>query len=379
LHKILKALTFIFIILICSVIFFTGCRDSSIGPEDMAVASASTGNISDSKPTDSTNQTTVSSSTAKSTESAADSSTTVKSDQSFNASLEGNNPDAKLQEVDDSLNLKGKVLIDGSAMMSPISDKIAEAFRKVYPQMEIDVSMSGTNEGIVAFISGKTDICSTSRAFTDSEASDAKTHNLDFIQLKVAYDGIVIAVNKSNPVDSISLEEIRKIWMPDSTISNWNEVNSKWPDQDMMVYGPKSDTGLIDFFCNNILGTKNHEIGSYSETENDEELTKTIINDNTSIGIINFSNYFINKDKLKALKIDSGSGAVLPGIDTIKNGSYKILSSPMYLYVNKNSLSRKEVKAFVQYYLENASKIVMSAGYLPIEDSGYKSQEDNLK
>jgi len=200
-----------------------------------------------------------------------------------------------------------------------------------------------------------------------------------YVVKEVAYDGVVIVVNKSNPVDSITLNEIKSIWNPDSVLMNWNEVNAKWPNNDLMVFGPKADTGIIEFFTKNVLHTTDNQIGVYTEVNSDKELVRCISGDNTAIGLTNFANYFNAKSSIKALKIDFGEGAVIPEIDSIKSGKYQLLSSPMYLYVSKASLQRTEVKAFIKYYLENASKTVTEAGYVPLSDTDYTSQLSALQ
>lgn len=279
-----------------------------------------------------------------------------------------------LSDITLSKDLSGSINIDGSALMSAISDKIAEQFRTACPKMSIKIGVSGTEDGISKFSAQKIDICNTSRQLTAAEVSAAKATGVDFIELKVAYDGVVIAVNKDNPIDSITLKEVKSIWNPDSSIISWKEVNAKWPDNELLVFGPKANTGLIEFFTKSVLNTSGNQIGVYTEVSSDKELIKSLSGDNTSIGLTTFANYFNSKNSIKALKVDFGQGPVAPDIDSIKNGKYNDLSSPMYLYVSKTALQRIEVKAFVKYYLENASKIVTDAGYVPLADKDYSTQ-----
>lgn len=334
---------------------FVGCRDSSVEDDfsksTTAASDTSTAKASTGPEDETTNQLAISDTTAKS----------------------------DLSEITLSKDLSGSISIDGSALMSSISDKLAEQFRKACPKMTIKTGLSGTEQGIKLFVSHKLDICNTSRPLNSAEAAKAKANGADYVEFKVAYDGVVIVVNKSNPVDSISLNEIKAIWNPDSTMMNWNEINKKWPDKELMVFGPKADTGLIEFFTQNVLHTANNQIGIYTEVNSDKELVKSISGDNTAIGLTNFANYFNSKSSIKALKIDFGKGAVLPEIDSIKNGKYQAMSSPMYLYASKTSLQKTEVKAFIKYYLDNASKTVLEAGYVPLSDNDYTSQLSALQ
>jgi phosphate transport system substrate-binding protein len=89
---------------------------------------------------------------------------------------------------------------------------------------------------------------------------------------------------------------------------------------------------------------------------------------------MSYSTYAANKEKLKALKINAGKGPVMPSVETVKSGEYQALSSPMYLYASEASLQKPAIKAFIKYYLENASKLVMKSGYIPLPDSEYHEQ-----
>lgn len=337
------------IILASLLLSATGCRDSSL--EDFDEAEVMSSAASSVTPTPSSEDETAQ-----------------------QLSIADSTAQPTLSEIELSNDLSGSISIDGSALMSAISDKIAEQFRKACPKMTIKTALSGTEEGISKFISGNIDICNTSRQLSVSEVQSAKTKGLDYVELKAAYDGVVIVVNKGNPVDTISLKEILSIWKPDSSLITWNEVNPKWPENDLMVFGPKANTGLIEFFTRHVLKTADNQIGIYTEVSSDNELIKNITGDNTAIGLTSFANYFNARDSIKALRVDFGSGAVLPDVESIKAGKYQQLSSPMYLYVSKVSLQKQEIKAFVQYYLQNASKIVTEAGYVPLSDKDYTEE-----
>ncbi len=343
---------------ISMLLFSAGCRDSSI---DEAYEAAM--------------QTTAASEVSSGSATPA---STANDEVSGPQSIADSTTETVLSEITLSKDLTGTISIDGSAMMSSISDKLAEQFRKACPKMSITTGLSGTEEGIAKFLSQKLDICNTSRALNDSETADAKAKGIDYAVFKVAYDGIVIAVDKSNPVDTITVDEIKAIWEPDSAVMGWKEVNSNWPDNSLMVFGPKADTGLIEFFSTNILEATDGQIGIYTETASDKEFVKSIAGDTSAIGLTGFSNYFNAKSSIKALKVDFGSGPVTPDVDSIESGKYQQLSSPMYLYVAKTSLQKIETKAFVKYYLENAAKIVKEAGYVPLSEEDYQAQMSEI-
>ncbi len=333
------------------VLSFTGCRDSSIDDDfndaDQMSTAATAAAASPSKAED--------------------------GEVSQQLSIADSTSSSSLSEIKSEA-LTGSISIDGSALMSAISDRIAEQFRKACPGMTIKTALSGTEEGISKFLNQQLDICNTSRQLSSSEVNKAKAKGLDYVEFKVAYDGVVVVANKDNPVDTVTSSEIKAIWEPESSLITWKEVNPKWPENDLMVFGPKANTGLIEFFTKNVLKTNDNQIGVYTEVNSDKELVKSIEGDNTAIGLTGFANYFNSRSTIKALKVDFGSGPVTPDMDSIKNGKYQLLSSPMYLYVSKTAFQRTEVKVFIKYYLENASKIVTEAGYVPLAEKDYTEE-----
>src|SRR3989337_2199468 len=112
-------------------------------------------------------------------------------------------------------NLRGEIKIDGSSTVYPITEAIAEEFRIDQPDVRVTVGISGTGGGFKKFGRGEIDINDASRPIKDQEAADAKNNNISFVELKVAYDGLVVVVNKDNTwLNEITVEELKKIWEP---------------------------------------------------------------------------------------------------------------------------------------------------------------------
>ena len=122
--------------------------------------------------------------------------------------------------------------IDGSSTVGPISEAVAEEFSKVHPKVHANVSISGTGGGFKRFTVGETDISNASRPIKDSEAEQAQANNIEYIELTVALDGLAVMVSRENTfVDCLTVEELNKIWEPGSTVNNWNQVRSGFPDR----------------------------------------------------------------------------------------------------------------------------------------------------
>lgn len=276
--------------------------------------------------------------------------------------------------------LTGEISIDGSSTVFPITEAIAEEFNAVYPGVRIPVGVSGTGGGFKKFIGGETDISNASRPIKDQEAQDAAAAGIEYIELMVAYDGLSVLVNPENTwVDSLTVEELKMIWAPDSTVKTWSDVRPGWPNEDIKLYAPGTDSGTFDYFTEEINGESGAIRPDFTASEDDNVLVQGIAGDKNALGFFGFAYYEANQDKLKLVAIDNGSGPVLPNFDSIQDGSYAPLSRPIFIYVKTTSLERPEVVEFVTFYLTVATDIIPDVGYVALPASKYQEELELLK
>lgn len=276
--------------------------------------------------------------------------------------------------------LTGEVKIDGSSTVYPITEAVAEEFIAVSPDVRVPVGVSGTGGGFKKFIAGETDINNASRKIKDAEAAEAKAAGINYMELEVAYDGLSVLVNPENTwVDSLTVEELKKIWEPNSTVKTWKDVRAEWPAEAIKFYAPGTDSGTFDYFTETINGESGAIRQDFTASEDDNILVQGISGDKNAMGFFGFAYYEENQDKLKLVKIDSGKGPIAPSYESIMDGSYTPLSRPLYIYVNTASLEKPEVKSFVQFYIENAKDLVGAVGYIPLPDDLYQQDLDKLK
>ena len=271
--------------------------------------------------------------------------------------------------------LKGEVLIDGSSTVAPISQAVAEEFSKENSDVNVSVGISGTGGGLKKFVSGEIDIADASRAMKPEELASAKKNGIEFIELKIGLDGITIVGNPQNTwAQNLTTEDLKKIWADGSTIKTWKDVNPAWPAEPIKLYGPDQDSGTYDYFIEEILGKDGKIRKDYSPSSDDNQLVQGVEGDKGALGYFGYAYYLEQKDKLKAFSVNG----ILPSDETVKNGTYKPLSRPLYIYINKKSFTEKaQVKSFVQFYIKNAAELVKSSGYVPLDD--YATQEAAIK
>lgn len=272
------------------------------------------------------------------------------------------------------LELQGKVEIDGSSTVYPISEAISSAFNRRFPNVNVVVGVSGTGGGFQRFSRGQTDISDASRPIRADEFEVCREAGVTFIELPVAYDGLTLVVHRENKfVDQLSLEEIKKIFLADEAAKTWSEVRSGWPAERIRVFAPGTDSGTFDYFMEVVAGHDGTLRSDMSTSEDDNVLVTGVAGSPYAIGFFGVAYFDENQDKLKAVPIvnpETGE-AVLPTAAAIEGGAYAPFSRPLFIYVNNRSMARPEVKLFVNFFLDNAPEMVSQTGYVSLPESVY--------
>ncbi|HXG42404.1 MAG TPA: PstS family phosphate ABC transporter substrate-binding protein [Dehalococcoidia bacterium] len=274
----------------------------------------------------------------------------------------------------DSSRLSGRIIVDGSSTVFPISEAVAEEFRREEPGVEVVVGISGTGGGFQKFCNGETDISDASRPIRQQEIDACRNNGIDFIELPVAFDALSVVVNPANDwVDCITVAELKKMWEPaaQGTITRWSQVNPAWPDRPLRLYGAGTDSGTFDYFTEAIVGKEDASRGDYTASEDDNVLVQGVAGDPNALGYFGLAYYLENRSRLKALKVDGGQGCVEPSVENVINGTYRPLSRPLFIYVSARSAERPEVQAFVDFYLETAADLAREVGYVPLPSTAY--------
>jgi len=268
--------------------------------------------------------------------------------------------------------LSGEVLIDGSSTVFPIGEAVGEEFQAANPGVRVSVGISGTGGGFKRFCNGEADISHASRPVSDGERTACATNGTEFTELTVAWDGLSVITNPANDfAQCLTVDELRRIWEPNSTVRTWRDVRGEWPAQEIKLYGPGTDSGTFDYFTETVMGEVGASRPDYQASEDDNILVQGVAGDTYSLGYFGFAYFTENADKLKLVGVDGGNGCVLPSEQTIADGSYSPLSRPLYVYVNHAALDRPEVKAYLEFMMENAPALVPATGYHPLAAEEY--------
>jgi phosphate transport system substrate-binding protein len=275
--------------------------------------------------------------------------------------------------------LEGRILIDGSSTVYPVTQAMAEEFNQVAPNVEIPVGISGTGGGFELFCAGETDISDASRPIKSDEAEICAQNGIEFIELPVAFDGLSVVVNPENDwVDCLTVEQLKVMWEPaaEGTITNWNQIDPSFPDESLVLYGPGADSGTYDYFTSVITGEEGASRGDFTGSEDDNVLVQGVEGDKNALGFFGYAYYLENQDRLKLVSIDdgkpeNGDGCVAPSEETINDGTYQPLSRPIFIYSNLEAAQRPEVQAFVDFYLNDGPTIIPEIGYVALPEEIY--------
>jgi phosphate transport system substrate-binding protein len=271
--------------------------------------------------------------------------------------------------------LTGSILIDGSSTVAPLSEAVAEEFMATNPGVRVTVGTSGTGGGFAKFFRGETDINDASRPVKTDEIAGG----YDFIELPVAYDGIAVVTNPQNTfVECLTVDELRRIWEPNSTVNNWSQVRAGFPDQPLTLHGAGTDSGTYDYFTEAIVGEEGASRADYSASEDDNVLVRGVAGETSALGFIPLAYYESNAATLRLLGVDGGNGCVTASPETVNTGTYAPLSRPLFIYVRADRAAAPEVRAFVDFYLENVPALAPEVGYVPLSAAGYDAVRERF-
>jgi phosphate transport system substrate-binding protein len=254
--------------------------------------------------------------------------------------------------------LSGTIKIDGSSTVAPFTEAAAENFQGENPGVKITVGTSGTGGGFEKFCAGETDISDASRPIKeDEEVPVCKKAGIDYKELQVANDGIAVVTNPDLKVDCLTTDQLKQLWNQGSKVKSLSEIDPKLPDTQLSLFGPGTDSGTFDFFTEQINGEEGVSREDYQPSEDDNVLVQGVAGESGGLGYFGHSYYEQNQDKLNLVKVDGGDGCIEPTVETIQSGEYKPLSRPLFMYPSTKALKRPEVKAFLQYVVDNYQAI----------------------
>lgn len=275
------------------------------------------------------------------------------------------------------------IRISGSDTLEPLVESAVAQFKKSHANTNVSLEAKGTSTGINLLCDNRTDVAMASRPITLKEAGACKSKGVNFIEMPVAWDAVVLVTNRNDGwLRDINLTELRLLWGPESTgkKSTWNQVRSSYPATPVTLFGLDQKSGTFDFFSAAVTGAPKMLRADYQETAEHAMVIDRVSKTPGAIGFVSLATYAEHAGKVAALALDEGSGPVIPSSQSVVSGQYGKLSRLTFVYVNKASLdARPMVREFATFLIDGASRYAAYARFVPLTASNYQEQSLRLK
>lgn len=270
-----------------------------------------------------------------------------------------------------------QVSIDGGAVGYSLSLAVAEEYQKLNSDARVSVAVSGTGGGFSKFCAGNLDIAGASRVIRKEEIEKCQQNGVEFLELPMAIDGLAVIVNKENNfAKCLTIKELDTMWnaKAEGKITNWQQINPSFPNEQLLLFAPPSDTGTFDYFTQAITGKRRNSRTDFTPNRNQNALVQGVVGNKSALAYLGIAFYMQNQDRLNLVAVENAEGKCAKPVplDNVLRNIYNPLSRPLFIYVNKNNLeTNPSLEKFVQFYLENSWKWVDGVGYVALPDEAY--------
>jgi len=257
---------------------------------------------------------------------------------------------------------EGEIVVKGSDTLLQVAQAMAEAYQAENPGVKIGVSGGGSGTGFQALIEKTCDIADASRKIKDEEMKQAQEKGIEPVEDLVGYDGIAVIVNKANPINELTVDQISDLYVGATT--SWDKLGGKG---EVVLVSRDSTSGTYEYFLEDIVkkGEKDNArefAPSIMALQSNPDVRRQVTESEGAIGYIGLG--YVD-DSIKVLGVigKKGGAAVMPSVETVKDGSYPI-SRPLFMYTDKNA--PKKVADYIAWVLgDKGQAIVKEKGFVP--------------
>jgi phosphate transport system substrate-binding protein len=280
--------------------------------------------------------------------------------------------------------LSGAVRADGSSTVGPLTETAAELFQQQQPGVRVTVGTSGTSGGFEKFCNGETDISNASRVIKEEEVEACAANGVEWEQVQVANDALSAVVHPDNPLECITVDQLKQAWDLGSKVDSWGDITglqADLPDEKLTLFGPGSDSGTYDYWTGAINGEEGRIRTNYNSIgEDDNAAVQGVSGDRWAMAYIPFSFVEEAGGQVKPLAVenpDTGE-CVEPTLENVQDGSYAPLGRGLFIYPSAQALQREEVLAFIKFYIDNQAEITTQATFIPMTDEQVAASQEKI-
>jgi phosphate transport system substrate-binding protein len=261
---------------------------------------------------------------------------------------------------------KATVQVKGSDTMVNVEQAWAEEYKLLHPDVNIEISGGGSGVGIAALEKAAISIAAASREMKKEEFEKTKANTgkepVDFI---VGYDALAVYVNKDNPLDEITFDQLAQMFGETGTTLRWSQIGVTIPgvrNDKLVLISRQSSSGTYSFFREHVLAKKDFKLGSL-DMNGSKEVVELVSSTKTGIGYSGMG-YVTKGVKMLKLAVKPGDPAVAPTVENTLSKKYPLARS-LHLYTL--GAPEGEAKNFIDWILSDAGqRILQESGYVPV-------------
>jgi phosphate transport system substrate-binding protein len=256
----------------------------------------------------------------------------------------------------------GFIQVKGSDTIVNAAQKVAEEFMKDYPHVFVAVTGGGSGVGIASLINKTCDVATCSREMKPKEIELAEKRGVFPREFTVAHDGVAVIVNKDNPVDKLTIEDLHRIFT--GKADNWKEFGGK--DLPIVTLSREVSSGTHMYFKEEVvqLGQKdNHEEFSPQTLllTSSQAIVEEVSGNDAAIGYLGMG--YVS-DRTKPLLVANGGEFYPPDVNNVIKKTYP-LSRPLYFYTNGEPNGVE--KLFIDFALSpKGQQQFIETGFVPV-------------
>jgi phosphate transport system substrate-binding protein len=255
----------------------------------------------------------------------------------------------------------------GSDTLVNVAQAWAENYQTVNPSVVVAVSGGGSGTGIAALINGTVDIANSSRAIKDKEIDLAEKNGQHPLQHIVGYDALAIFLHADNPIDEITIDQLKSIFVDGATASSWTDLGVEVPgckDQEIVVVSRQNNSGTYAYFREAVLGEEDFRLGT-RDMHGSKDVVDLVEKTPCAIGYSGLA-YATDHVKMPCVIREQGAECIGPSVDTAIDGSYPI-ARPLFMYTNGEPTG--EIGAYMSWIKSDEGQcIILEKGYAPANE-----------
>lgn len=270
------------------------------------------------------------------------------------------------------------LLMSGAGSLAPLTSLIVGEYAQRHGDFRLIISSSDTVGGVRRRYTSAPDV-GDSPVLADESGKENGISSAAQLKLPIAIDGIVVVVNSKNPfAHSLTVEELKQIWMKDSDVKFWSDVRPEWPRRPIHLYALGPGAGSFEQFGDMLLGSNNGLRADASRPADYAALASVVGGDEDGLAYMGYSQYNIFKKVLRPVAIGDEGVPVLPSVQTLACGNYPF-QRILHLYISRTTFAKPHGRDFITFYLDRAEQLARSAGCVPFEAAYYQASRKSLQ